>query len=133
MQQSRVSKAGLRVPYDIIGDIAVLKIFDEPTARDLRSMARVIMSRDRHIKTVLYQASPVGGRFRTRKLVWVLGQRKTSTVHKEYGCLFSVDLSRVYFSPRLLYERMRIARLVQPGEVVVNMFAGVGCFSIIIA
>ena len=28
---------------------------------------------------------------------------------------------------------MRIARLVQPGETVVNMFAGVGCFSIIIA
>jgi len=42
-------------------------------------------------------------------------------------------LAKCYFSPRLSYERMRIARQVQPGEVVVNMFAGVGSYSIIIA
>jgi len=34
---------------------------------------------------------------------------------------------------RLLYERMRIAKQVVNGEVVANMFTGVGCFSIIIA
>ena len=47
--------------------------------------------------------------------------------------MFSVDLAKCYFSPRLLYERSRLAGLVKEGEIVVNMFAGVGCFSIIIA
>jgi tRNA (guanine37-N1)-methyltransferase len=42
-------------------------------------------------------------------------------------------LAKCYFSPRLSHERMRIAKLVKPEETVVNMFAGVGCFSIVIA
>ena len=37
------------------------------------------------------------------------------------------------FSPRLSHERARIAGLVKPDETVINMFAGVGCFSIVIA
>jgi tRNA G37 N-methylase Trm5 len=53
-------------------------------------------------------------------------------MHKESGCLFSVDVEKCYFSPRLLYERMRIAKQVGNGEVFVNMFAGVGS-SIIVA
>jgi tRNA (guanine37-N1)-methyltransferase len=47
--------------------------------------------------------------------------------------VFAVDVKKCYFSPRLSHERSRIARLVECGETVVNMFAGVGCFSITIA
>jgi tRNA (guanine37-N1)-methyltransferase len=82
---------------------------------------------------VLAQTTPVQGDFRLRGLKYVAGESKTATVHRESGCLFSVDLEECYFSPRLSYERMRVAKLVDDGEVVVNMFAGVGCFSIIIA
>jgi len=63
----------------------------------------------------------------------VAGEKRAETVHKEYGCLFKVDLERCYFSPRLLYERRRIPQLVGRDEVVVNMFSGVGCYSIVIA
>ena len=62
-----------------------------------------------------------------------MGERKSETIHKEYGCVFKIDLKKAYFSPRLSYERLRIAKLVKPGEVVLNMFAGVGCYSISIA
>jgi tRNA (guanine37-N1)-methyltransferase len=68
-----------------------------------------------------------------RKLEWVAGERKTEAIHREHGCLFKVDLARCYFSPRLSYERNRIAQRVQAREVIVNMFAGVGTYSIIIA
>jgi tRNA (guanine37-N1)-methyltransferase len=61
------------------------------------------------------------------------GENRMSTVHRESGCVFHVDLDKCYFSPRLGYERAWIASLVKPYETVVNMFAGVGCFSIIIA
>jgi tRNA (guanine37-N1)-methyltransferase len=87
----------------------------------------------KNVRTVLLQTSPVSGDFRVRQLEWIAGERKTITVHKEFGCLFEVDLEKCYFSPRLSFERRRIASLVQTREVAVNMFAGVGCFSIVMA
>ena len=118
--------------YDIVGDIAVIRV---PKSLKQKSeiVAEAVMQTHKRVKTVLRQTSPVSGDFRLRELEWVVGERKTETLHKEHGCLFKVDLERCYFSPRLLYERRRIAQHVQPGEVIVNMFAGVGCYSIIIA
>jgi len=118
--------------YDIIGDIAIIRI---PNALKHRAkeIAEVIMQINSHVKTVLNQVSSVSGDFRLRRLEWVMGEKKTETIHKEHGCLFKVDLERCYFSPRLSFERARIAGQVKPSEIIVNMFAGVGCFSIIIA
>lgn len=118
--------------YDIIGDIAVIRV-PELLKRKSNIIAEALMQTHKHVKTVLRQTSPVSGDLRLRSLEWVAGERKTETIHREYGCAFKVDLEKCYFSPRLLHERMRVAKQVQPGEVVVNMFAGVGCFSIIIA
>ncbi|MEX2059811.1 MAG: RsmD family RNA methyltransferase, partial [Nitrosopumilaceae archaeon] len=56
---------------------------------------------------------------------------KTETEYKEFGCRFIVDVEKAFFSPRLSTERDRIAELVQDGEIVINMFGGVGMFSII--
>lgn len=118
--------------FDIVGDIAIVKI--PPTLKCKGGIiAEAIVAANRNIRTVLNQVSPVEGDFRLRRLEWVWGERRAETVYREYGCLFKVDLSKVYFSPRLSYERMRLARLIKPREVVVNMFAGVGCFSIVIA
>jgi len=118
--------------YDILGDIAILRLTDT-SRKHGQIIAEAIMSVHKNVKTVLAQTSPIYGDFRLRKLEYVAGENKTATVHKESGCLFFVDVEECYFSPRLFYERMRIARQVRNGEVVVNMFAGVGCFSIVIA
>jgi tRNA (guanine37-N1)-methyltransferase len=91
------------------------------------------MKAHKNIKTVLAQTSAVHGDFRLRRLLFVAGENGTITTHREWGCLFSVDVKKCYFSPRLSYERMRIAKQVGNGEVVLNMFAGAGCFSILIA
>ncbi|MEM3654289.1 MAG: class I SAM-dependent methyltransferase family protein, partial [Candidatus Bathyarchaeia archaeon] len=96
-------------------------------------ISKSIVEKNKHIKTVLRIASPVSSNFRLRKYEWILGEKKTETIHKEFGCIFKVDLSKVYFSPRLHYERMRIAKQVKSNETIINMFAGIGCFSIIIA
>jgi tRNA (guanine37-N1)-methyltransferase len=122
----------LHKSYNIIGEIAVIRVPDALKSRS-KVIAEAIMQTQKRVKTVLRQASPVRGDLRLRKLVWVAGEKKIETVHKEHGCLFKVDLERCYFSPRLSYERMRISKQVQPGEVIVNMFSGVGCYSIIMA
>ena len=118
--------------YDILGDIAILRLTGT-SRKHSQIIAEAIMSIHKNVKTVLAQTSPVRGDFRLRKLEYIAGENKAITLHKESGCLFSVNVGECYFSPRLFYERMRIAKQVEKGEVIVNMFAGVGCFSIIIA
>jgi tRNA (guanine37-N1)-methyltransferase len=118
--------------FDLVGDIAIIRL-PSTSSTNAQTAAKAIMGIHRNVKTVLLQASPVAGDFRLRRLTHVAGENKTRTIHREFGCLFSVDVAKCYFSPRLSHERIRIARMVEPDETVVNMFAGVGCFSIIIA
>jgi tRNA (guanine37-N1)-methyltransferase len=118
--------------FDIIGDIAIIKMHNGNNT-NAEALANSILSIHRGVKSVFIQDSPILGEFRVRKLRLVAGENKTITRHRESGCVFAVNVENCYFSPRLLYERSRIAGLVKPRETVVNMFAGVGCFSIIIA
>ena len=122
----------LKSSLEIIGDIAVLKVPDVLASKQAQ-IAVALMEWNRRIKVVMKQTSPVVEEFRIRNLSWVAGEKRTETIHCEHGCRFRVDVAKVYFSPRLQFERRRIAGLVKPGEVVLNMFAGVGCFSILIA
>lgn len=118
--------------YDIIGDIAIIRLTDS-SKKYGDVIAKTLMDIHKNVRTVLAQTGPVAGEFRLRVLEHVAGEHKTSAFHRESGCIFHVDVQKCYFSPRLFYERMRIAKQVKNGETVVNMFAGVGCFSIIIA
>jgi len=118
--------------YDIVGDIAIIRL-TAASKKYSQIIAEAIMKVHKNVKTVLTQTSPIHGDFRLRKLEFIAGENRTVTVHKESGCLFSVDVERCYFSPRLFYERRRIAKQAGNREVVVNMFAGVGSFSIVIA
>jgi len=126
-EQKRVSKS-----YDIVGDIAIVRTF-EAKDEEARKIAEIVLQSNPHVKTVMQQTSPVAGELRLRRLKWLAGKKKTETVHREFDCLLRVDLEKCYFSPRLNFERMRVAKQVKTDEAVVNMFAGVGCFSILIA
>jgi len=122
----------LRRGFDIVGDIGILKLPDELQSEG-HYIAENLLGLVPHLKVILKQVGPVESQFRTRKLEWLAGEKRTVTVHREFGCQYAVDVARVYFSPRLGYERKRIADLVSPGECVVNFFAGVGSFSVMIA
>ena len=118
--------------FDIVGDIAVIKIPDSLLSKK-KMIADALMKHVKSVKTVLMQTTPVSGKYRTRSLEVIGGEQRTETVSKEHGCVFKIDLAQAYFSPRLSTERLRIAELVKPGETVTNLFAGVGTFSIVIA
>ncbi len=118
--------------YDIVGDIAIIRV-PKPQLCYSELIAKAIMTIHREVKSVWRQASSVSGDFRLRNLEHILGKKTTETCYREHGCVYKTDLKKTYFSPRLSYERMRIAGLIQKEETVVNMFAGVGCYSIAIA
>lgn len=60
----------------------------------------------------------------------ILYGSETETIHKENGCLFKLDLADVMWSKGNNNERLRIAKLVEDNETVIDMFAGIGYFSI---
>jgi tRNA (guanine37-N1)-methyltransferase len=131
----KIAKApggGLYSSFDVVGDIAIIKI-PNPSPENAKAVAQAILSNNKGVKTVLTQTSKVEGEYRLRKLSYIGGENKTRTLHKEHGCTFATDVETCYFSPRLSGERLRITKLIQSNETVVNMFAGVGCFSILIA
>ena len=121
----------LPTSLDVIGDIYVMKFADEllPHSAEIGS---AVLSAHKGAKVVALDRG-VQGEFRIRKLDVIAGEERTTTVHKEFGLMFEMDISKVYFSPRLATERKRIADLVSPGERIIDMFAGVGPFSILIA
>ena len=118
--------------FDIVGDIAIVKLPPRLLPKK-HLIGKALLEVQKNVRTVLNQISPVKGDFRTRELEVIAGEERTETIHRESGCSFKVDLRKVYFSPRLAAERLRVAKQVEPGEVVVNLFAGVGSYSIIIA
>src|SRR5260370_24830647 len=87
----------------------------------------------KNVKTVYSKAGPITDNQRLRPLHHVLVAVRTETIHKELGRRFKIDISKAFFSPRLSSEQKRVAEQVRPGECVVDMFAGVGPFSILIA
>ncbi len=115
--------------YEVIGDIALIEADDPDAVR----IGEALLKFHPHVNTVLGATSPVVGEFRVREFVLVAGVNKTETIHKEYGCRYIVDLAKAYFTPRLSTERERILSWIKPDDVVVDMFAGVGPYSILIA
>lgn len=117
---------------DIIGDIGIIKIPEAFSSRKKEIGIRVL-ERLPSLKAVYRQTTPVSVTERVRGIEWLAGEERTVTRYTEHGCTFNVDLAQVYFSPRLSFERMRVAKLPMPKEAVINMFAGVGTFSIVMA
>lgn len=117
--------------YDSLGSIAIVKMVDEvvPYAKQIGD---AIIATQKSIHTVCVDSGVVD-QFRTRAVKVVAGEKTTETVHKEYGLTLKMDVAKVFFSPRLATERDIVAKQVQPGEVVIDMFAGIGPFSIMIA
>jgi tRNA (guanine37-N1)-methyltransferase len=118
--------------FDQIGNIIIVRIPDSLLSKK-KIIGETLLEQVKIAKSVFYQSSAVEGDFRTRNLEILAGEDNTETEYKEFGCKFTVDVENAFFSPRLSTERERIANLIQDGEVMINMFAGVGMFSIMAA
>jgi tRNA (guanine37-N1)-methyltransferase len=124
--------ASLPRALDIVGDIAIIEISAELKAHE-RLIGEAILTVHKNVRTVLSKAGAVSGTYRLREFEVVAGENKTASIHKEYGCKYHVDIAKAYFSPRLSQEHNRVASLIKKSETVVDLFAGVGPFSVLIA
>ena len=118
--------------FDQIGDIIIVRIPDSLISKK-KIIGKALLEQVKTAKTVFHQSSPVEGDFRTRNLELIEGDEKTETEYRENGCRFIVDVEKAFFSPRLSTERERISNLVNDHDVIINMFGGVGMFSLLAA
>ena len=112
--------------HELVGGIAILQ------ENDPNGAEKILASRP-SLHTVVYAKGEVSGEYRTRELVILAGKPTTRTQVPEHGHRFTADLAGAYFSARLSTERQRILDQVQEGEVIFDMFAGVGPFAITLA
>jgi tRNA (guanine37-N1)-methyltransferase len=117
--------------FDSIGDMVVIDIPLQLKAHQ-SLIGEAILKTQKNVTTVLAKAGDISGIFRVRDYDYIAGENKTKTIHKEFGCHYHVDIAKAYFSPRLSHEHERVAALVQDDETVVDLFAGVGPFSVLI-
>ncbi len=119
------------ISFEILGEIVIINKFSD--GDDLYAFSEMMLKKYKKVRTVVTQISKVEGKERTRKFKVIIGDNNLETLYKEYGLRFYLDPSKVFFSPRLKFERQRIANSTKNGEIVLNLFAGVGPFSIAIA
>jgi tRNA (guanine37-N1)-methyltransferase len=113
--------------YDVIGSrekaVAVIEI-PEGLEEKKQLIAEAVMKLNKNVVSVLNKISGRKGAFRLEDLELLIGDKNTEVVHKEYGYLIKLDPQKVFFSPRELTERQRIANQVKAGETVLIMFSG---------
>lgn len=117
--------------FDIMGDVVILEIPDDlEEEKYLIGDAALQFTKRR---SVYRKKSAIRGVVRTRELEHLAGEDNPETIHREYDSRIMLDVKKVYFSPRLATERRIIGDQVSDGEVIIDMFTGVGPFAINIA
>jgi tRNA (guanine37-N1)-methyltransferase len=122
----------LKRSFDQIGTIAQLEIPKELEHKE-KIIAKKIVETYKNIKTVVKKNDITLGEYRIRPVKFLAGENTTETTHKENGIYLKLDLNKVFFTPRLSGERLRVLALIKKNDFVADLFCGVGPYSALIA
>ena len=123
----------MKIGYDVLGNIAILKFDKDTGARAKKVIAMKFLQDNKNVRTVLEKTGKFKGRLRVQETKHLAGERTKEALYKENGCVFRLNVDTCYFSPRLSSERLEIAKKVKKFERVLVMFGGVGPFGVVIA
>lgn len=116
--------------WELVGEVLVLRI--PPELEGAMDRISATYADVLGAKTICQEVGHIEGVFRTPKMRVVYGS-DTETVHRENGVLYKLDVAKVMFSSGNKAEKLRMSRLDCRGETVVDMFAGIGYFTLPIA
>ena len=114
--------------WEKIGKILVMKI-----PESLESYARLIGERYAQYldcESVLWDTGGITGTYREPVIRHIYGNKSTETVHHENGIKFYLNPQKIMFSSGNMDERIRMGSISGFSETVVDLFAGIGYFTI---
>ncbi|MFP4655880.1 MAG: class I SAM-dependent methyltransferase [Methanohalobium sp.] len=112
--------------WQILGTIIVVTIPEKIIHRGVE-IAEELLDMYPACDTVVRDLG-INGSLRQPKRQLVIGNT-TETIHKENGCHFKLDVTEIMYSKGNLMEKSRMSKLGN-GEIVVDMFAGIGYFTL---
>ncbi|GBG58754.1 hypothetical protein CBR_g154 [Chara braunii] len=123
---------GCEIPssFETVGHVAHLNLRDELLPYKTL-IAEVLLEKNfPRIRTVVNKVATIENQFRVPELEVLAGDDNLETEVRQYGATFRLNFADVYWNSRLEFEHKRLVGLFKPGEVICDMFAGVGPFAI---
>ncbi len=120
----------LPMRWEYVGDIVVIRL--EDSAEPYKKRIGEVYADELDMSTVCVDRKGVSGEFRRPSMEIIYGT-KTESVRLENGILYDFDVTKVMFASGNVDERERMKKLDCTGETVVDMFAGIGYFTLPIA
>ena len=117
--------------FDRVGSIILIKL--QPELESYKQVIGTELLKQFNVQAVFNKIGDVDTKYRTVTWECIAGNQDPVTIHKMNNLRFKVDVSKVYFNSRLSNEYSRIASLCTDGDKVIDMFAGVGPFTILVA
>jgi len=118
--------------FDSFGNIGVIEIPKE-LEKKKKLIGETLLGISPRFDTICSIESDHVGEFRVQKVKIIAGNKNLVATYRESGVTLKIPLGKVFFSPRLGSERLRIAKEIKKGEVVGCWFSGVGPYPIVLA
>ncbi|XP_013134397.1 PREDICTED: tRNA (guanine(37)-N1)-methyltransferase [Papilio polytes] len=93
-------------------------------------IGEVLIDKIKTCSTVVNKNNIIDNTYRNFSMEIIAGEENYIVSVKENNCNFRFDFSKVYWNPRLSKEHERILEYLKPGDVLFDVFCGVGPFSI---
>jgi len=118
--------------YQKIGEIIILNLKKGLWKYD-NLIGKIILEKIPSTKSVFRRKGFIKTEFRTPQIKFLSGVNNTITTHKEHDIVYKIDVKNIMFSKGNLSERKRIIKQIKKGEIIIDMFAGIGYFCLGIA
>jgi tRNA wybutosine-synthesizing protein 2 len=117
--------------WEKIGNVVKIALSNE--FDNIKHIIGKVYAEQLDCKTVLNNLGGITGIYRKPNVEIIYGTSDTETVHKENGIRYKLDPQKIMFSPGNMDERIRMANVSKKDETVVDIFAGIGYFTLPIA